>query len=307
VVKRVVAILIVLAAIAILTKSSAPLATPVPNGAFAFATLGDAPYYFHEDLRFRLLMRELDANDLRFTIHVGDIFWRPCSDEMYVKTRKRFDHLRAPVIYTPGDNEWVDCWEPRVGGYVPLERLALIRRVFFSDRPRMPLARQAKFPENSRWTQDGIVFATVHLTGSFNAMKPFEGRTAADDTAARERTAADTEWMREAFRAPTARAFVIALHGGFPFRKENPAYYAAFEPFVSAFHEEVRKSGRPVLLIHGDDHEYTVDHPWSDVPNLTRLEVPGSPDVGWVRVLVTRDEKAPFAFDEHLVPRWKYW
>lgn len=300
-------ILVVIAALALLTKSGAPHPGRVPDDAFALAALGDAPYYFHEDLRFRILMRELDANDLRFTIHVGDIFWRPCSDAMYVKTRKRFDRLRAPVIYTPGDNEWVDCWEPRVGGFVPLDRLAMIRRVFFSDRPRMALARQPDFPENARWIQDGVVFAAVHLTGSFNARKPFPGRTAADDAESRARTEADMEWMREAFRTANARAVVIAMHADFPFRRENPGYYAAFEPFVSAFHEEARKFARPVLLIHGDDHEYTVDHPWRDAPNVTRLEVPGSPDVGWVRVVVTRNANRPFLFEEHVVPAWKYW
>ena len=68
----------------------------------------------------------------------------------------------------------------------------------------------------------------------------------------------------------------------------------AYEPFAAALEEEVERFGKPVLAVHGDDHELIVDYPlvrrttgrW--LANLTRLEVPGSPDVGWVRVVVTR-------------------
>ena len=53
-------------------------------------------------------------------------------------------------------------------------------------------------------------------------------------------------------------------------------------------------------------HVYIVDHPLGP-KNLTRMEVPGSPLVGWVRVTVSRDAVKPFAFEEYVVPRWKYW
>lgn len=33
----------------------------------------------------------------------------------------------------------------------------------------------------------------------------------------------------------------------------------------------------------------------------------GSPEIGWVRVVVTRGAENPFTFEEHVVPRWKYW
>jgi hypothetical protein len=37
------------------------------------------------------------------------------------------------------------------------------------------------------------------------------------------------------------------------------------------------------------------------------MEVPGSPDVGWVRVTVKPGATAPFSFEKHVVPEWKYW
>ena len=307
-VKRASVVIVILLALAWLTKSAPPHPTPNPPGTFSFAALGDAPYYVWEDWRFRILLRELDATDLRFAIHVGDIFWHPCSDAMYQKVRKRFDQLKHPVVYTPGDNEWTDCWEPGSGEYTPLERLARIRQIFFSDRPRIPLVRQNQFVENSRWRHENILFATVHITGSTNSMKSFPKRTPLDDAAVLQRTEAAAAWTRETFAEAArtnARAVVFAMHGVPPFELIDPSYHRAFEPFISTLETEARKFKRPILVIHGDDHEYTVDHPQRDAPNLTRLEVPGSPDVGWVRVFVKPD--TTFAFEEHVVPRFKYW
>ena len=62
---------------------------------------------------------------------------------------------------------------------------------------------------------------------------------------------------------------------------------------------------RPVCA-HGDQHEYTVDRQLG-LANLTRLEVPGSPNVGWVRVTITPNAREPFAFEPHVIPRWKVW
>ena len=66
-------------------------------------------------------------------------------------------------------------------------------------------------------------------------------------------------------------------------------------------------------MANGDEHTYTVDHPLvrrttrRRLENLTRVQVPGSPEVGWVRVVVTPGAETPFAFEKHVVPRWKYW
>src|SRR5688572_27251816 len=178
---------------------------PAPPGTFSFAVLGDAPYYVWEEMQYRFVLRSMDASDLRFVLHVGDIFWRPCSDARYAKTRDQFNRLRHPVIFTPGDNEWADCWEPQSGGFLPLERLARLRQIFYPVPARslgarpIALAHQQTFIENARWEHQGIVFATVHLIGSRNGLVAFPARTAADDAAVRARTEAAVTWMRETF------------------------------------------------------------------------------------------------------------
>src|SRR2546423_9131710 len=218
-----IAAVVVLGALAIvIARVGMPPAVPTPPGSFSFGVFGDAPYFPDEELQYPILLKHIDAHDLRFVVHVGDIFWHPCTDEHYGEALRHFNQLHEPVVYTPGDNEWTDCWERGSGGYAPLERLARIRRIFFANPNRslgahpMPLLSQGgEFVENARWQRDGVVFATVHLIGSRNATEPFAARTSADDAASRRRTDADTAWLRQTFaaaRARNARAVVLAFH-----------------------------------------------------------------------------------------------
>lgn len=302
--------------------------TPNPPGTFSFAVMGDAPYYKWEALQYRLVLQSLDTNDLSWVLDVGDIFWRPCSDERYQITLNEFNALRHPVIYTPGDNEWTDCWERGSGGFLPRDRLDRIRQIFFNNPTRslggraISLVSQAgrepfaEFVENARWVHEGIVFATVHIVGSANGMEPFPARTEADDIASKRRTEAAAAWVRETFaeaKTSNASAVVIGFHGNADLEDLDSSYRQSFEPFITAVEEETERFARPVLLAHGDGHDYTIDHPivrrttGARLENLTRLQVPGSPLVGWVKVVVTPGAENPFAFEEHLVPRWKYW
>ena len=87
-------------AAAIWATRRVPAPTPNPPGSFAFAALGDAPYYPWEERRFRLVLREMDAHDLSWVLHVGDIFERPCTDDHYRTALDRFNGLRHPVVYS---------------------------------------------------------------------------------------------------------------------------------------------------------------------------------------------------------------
>ncbi len=68
-----------------------------------------------------------------------------------------------------------------------------------------------------------------------------------------------------------------------------------------------------MLLVHGDNHEFIVDQrvvrrtTGRPLRNLTRLEVMGSPEVGWVEVTVDSAAAVTFRFTAHRVPRWMIW
>jgi hypothetical protein len=322
--RKLAAAAVVVGALGVLVIATAgpPAPVPTPPGTFAFAVTGDSPYVPWEEVQYPLAMREMDETDLAFVVHVGDIFWRPCSDAHYRKVRARFERSLHPLFYTPGDNEWADCWEEASGAFRPLERLTAIRTIFF-DEPRRSFgvekidaetqADDPRFPElreNVRWVHGGVVFATVDLVGSLNAFDHYAGRTAAEDDDVVRRTAGATAWMSAAFARAAeidAKAIVIAFHADFESESGPPGSYpSVWEPFLSALEEEAARFARPVLVAHGDGHHYWVRHPMR-ARNVTTLQVPGSPLVGWVRVVVDTRARDPFSFDEHVVPRWKYW
>jgi hypothetical protein len=322
-------LLIVAAALTalVLSTSGPPPPTANPPGTFAFGALGDAPYYPWEAWRYPLMLQDMDGNDLAFSIHVGDIFWRPCSEDRYERSLRWFNGLKRPLIYVPGDNEWADCWTRQEGGFNPRDRLAVLRRILYPrpasslGRQTMPLETQsanpgfAEFVEHARWSQSGVMFATLHVVGSHNFTQKFPARTDADNQEARRRHVAALAWLAETFaraKSQSATAIVVSFHAdpGFDW---FPHERVVFQPLLDAFEDEAVAFGKPVLLIHGDSHEFKTDFPLKaratqqTIGNVMRLEVPGSPQVGWVRVVVTPGAKSSFAFEQRLVPRWKYW
>lgn len=334
------------------------IATGAQADRFDFVALGDTAYRLPADLPiYDALIETINAAKPAFSIHVGDIWGaNPCRQPQYEAVLAKFQQFRQPVVYTPGDNEWVDCRDPAViAAYVrfvreqatpedlallgPLRsfeaaysragyddvvaRLAEIRQIFFSRAESlgakpMPVTRQSDVseftdvPENAKWLHHGVQFATVHVHGSQN------GFFINDEALAREaihRHRAAIAWLQSAFadaKAADAKAVVIAMHAqlfldgqgdeefGLPVRggRDGPYFYItrALRDLGAAF-------GRPVLLIHGDFHEFIVDKPFrvttgettpAKYDNITRLQVYGAPDIRAVRVSV--DTATPWVF-----------
>lgn len=303
-----------------------PQPAALPPGSFAFGVFGDGPYRAWEIGRFRRVIEDVNQADLRWLLHVGDILWYPCSNDAYLDRLSRMNAIRHPVIYTPGDNEWADCHEGIAGGYQPLDRLRQIRSTFFPN-PGTSLGRSmavttqsqdsvfSAFVENARWQFGGFVFATVHMVGSGNATDQFEGRTVLDDEEVATRTQAALAWMEESFRIATAnglKGVVLAMHGDAGLER-SPTAYPGYPAFVQRLEDLVKAFPGPVLLIHGDSHDLLMDHPLRDrttgqpLRNFTRLETYGSPDIGWVRVVVDSVAGRIVEFEPRLVSRWVLW
>jgi hypothetical protein len=278
--------------------------------AFSFAIIGDAPYKPREEAPFERMMERIDREELAFVIHVGDIGAGrgACTDAGYDKRMRQLDRSRHALVYTPGDNEWVDC---RSMGFDPLERLARLRDVFFNDeyslgRARIRLEVQSDdtagcgaYPENRSWTRAGVRFVTINVPGSNNNM----GVDRASDDEARCRGEANKRWLAravEASRGSQTRALVIAMQA-------NPWFttHRVFDDLLAAIQSVARALPKPVLLVHGDTHNYRVDAPFRDalgqpVPNLTRVETYGSPIVGWVKVTVDPADPRVFGFEPYI-------
>ena len=300
-------------------------APPTPGGQFSFAVFGDGPYYPHENGRARRVFDALNARPLAFVIHVGDIMWQRCTDAAYGARRELIETIRHAVVYTPGDNEWLDCVDIRAED--PLDRLASLRSTFYSPADRSlgetPLRLEsqstdpahAEFVENARWSHGGVSFVTIHVVGSANGRRPFPGRTSRHDEEVARRTQAAVDWLYDSFRAAIAAdaaAVVVALHAN-PTYAPSAAEHVPYAPIEDALVELAIEFGKPILVIHGDEHRYTLDHPFRDpitgapIPNLQRLETFGSPHIGWVDVVVDTTLAEPFRFEPNVTPRWMWW
>jgi hypothetical protein len=289
----------VVAALALACAPAEP--RPRPPNTFAFAVFGDGPYRASERGRFASVIADVNRNDVAWFLHVGDILSGSCSDSTLAQRLRELNTIRIPVLYTPGDNEWTDC---HGRGFEPLGRLKRIRETYFANPSRsiagaaMPVESQSanpawkEFVENARWRRGGFLFVTVHMVGSRNGMEPFRSRTPAHDSAVVRRTAAALDWIDSAFavaKADSLSGVVIAIHANPRFHRQRDSPY---ESFLTRLAERTAAFPGEVLFIHGDTHEYTVDHPLmragtsDSLPNFTRLETFGSPRIGWVRVVI---------------------
>src|SRR5919106_998339 len=176
----------------------------------ALGVWGDVPY---SDVQTTSgvpnLIADMNRQRLAFTVHDGDIKagGTRCDDTVYAQFEAFLNSLRAPAMYTPGDNEWTDCDRPAAGGFDSEERLQHIRANLFdsersSGKRRVRLeVQEPPYVENRRWRVDDVVYATLHVVGSDNNL----GDVAPDPVEWAERNAATSAWMRETFAKAKAR------------------------------------------------------------------------------------------------------
>lgn len=306
----------------ILTAScTAEAVLPADANAFSFGLIGDQQYNGAQEKQFSALLTAINSEPLAFVVHVGDFKAggnSPCTNELFAARLAEFDQSRHPFIYTPGDNDWVDCRHPSNGAMDPLDRLRKLRELFFAapkslGRTSLPLSLQgeqfaadpilSRYRENAMWVHEGVVFATLNIQGSNDNL----GFDAVNDAEQRERTRANIQWLKEATKR-TKAADIIGMaifsqaNPGF---EESPAKVAksAYAPFLQAFEAAAEGLGKPILYIHGDSHQFRVERPYKspidrrEIKNVTRVEGYGSPNVNWVRITVSKQSSTPFSIE----------
>jgi hypothetical protein len=254
------------------------------QGWFQFAVIGDAPYFAFEEPQVAATLDALGREPLAFVVHVGDMKNgnAPCSNELLDDRRALLDASPLPLVLTPGDNDWIDCDRPRAGAYDPLERLEYLRRTFFAapeslGRTRIALERQPGRAENARWRHHGVLFVTLNMPGSENGARRPTERDA--------RMADNFRWLASA-AAEAADAGVLALvvigHAEPGFGR-GPAARDPYAAYRAALARTAIALGKPMLLIHGDDHRHVFDQPLPlpgsgrRIPNFRRASPYGSP------------------------------
>jgi hypothetical protein len=169
--------------------------------------------------------------------------------------------------------------------------LAALRSRFFSTgrslgQTTIPLTRQsAPYVENARWTKSNVVFATLNVPG------PSGKSPSAAETSARH--AANVAWLNAAFdAAEAARSAAVMI-----IWQDDPFDGSSDSSLVSTLKSRTTAFAKPVVLVHGDTHSFKLDHPWSTLPNFTRLETYGTSGTNkWVRATVDPASAKVFSF-----------
>ena len=193
-----------------------------------------------------------------------------------------------------------------------------MRELFFATdeslgQRKLKLTRQgdlqpqyAAWRENVRWEFEGVMLVGVNIPGSNNNWK-----NRGDNREFFERLKANAAWIATNFRSAreqNMRAVMLILQANPDFegeeaakQKNRPGFRDGFAEFRAQLVEEAKAFGKPVVVVHGDTHAYQLNEPVKDasgalVANITRLETPGSPLVGWVRAVVDANDPKVFQF-----------
>ena len=330
-----------------------PAATaPTATGSFAFGILGDMPYTRKQEEEYARVLAHINARDLAFVAHVGDMVGdprphernpeesrQPATDENYAYVLGTFQSCRHPLVLTLGDNDWADVVEFKtIQGVDPLERLAKVRSMFFSQPDRSLGARtialesqsadaeHKTYVENRMWSHNGVTFATLHIMGSDDNSK----RTPELVGEYQTRKAANMAWLRKAFaraKADNSLGLVLIAHANPGFENFWPPSYlgryfrmfhgtkpptpvpaSAYDDYVRILAEEVESYGKPTALFHGDTHLFRIDKPLFSartnrpLENFTRVETFGWPDSHWIHVSVDPANPELFTCTAQIVP-----
>jgi hypothetical protein len=311
---------------------------------YAIGLWGDMPY---SDIQATVgvpnLIADMNSQELAFTANDGDLKAGSgaCSDAVYARALQYFASLKAPAVFTPGDNDWTDC--DRVAGVNSLAQLDKERRLFFStpftlgqrrlhqDLQTEPLCLGISGPvacvENRRWTLGGVTYATLNVQGSCNNLCD----VAPDSAEFAARNHANIVWLQGAFaeakqRGSAAVMLISQADPGFdatdatraPLRNPNTLAETDGQPdgfveFLMALRAEVVAFAKPVAYVHGDSHYFRLDKPFLNaqgqrLETFTRVETFGDHqenginDNHWLKVFVDPKSREVFSYQPQIVP-----
>lgn len=237
-----------------------------------------------------------------FVLHVGDL-GRPetsCSDDDLKRHLAIWQQFAKPVIYTIGDNDWIDCIRSSIpgGAKMPLDRLARVRSLLFSDAALASYQGQPPgwsirhnvggLLENTAWTtpNPAAAFLALHLVSSCNGRDTFGKqpckvapelgmdevtKALIEDAADRDRR--NLVALRDAYAQAEAahRAVLVIAIQADPFGKpEDDAKHPAdiwarcktqteFKPYCDVLPGLAAAFSGTTLLIHGDTSAYCLE------------------------------------------------
>jgi hypothetical protein len=297
---------------------------------WTFVALGDMPYGKTEEMpakiaSFKSLIGAINTARPKLVLHIGDLKSgsTSCGNETLDEQLALFGTFEAPMLYTPGDNEWTDCHRKNAGSFDPLERLAYLRTNFFKEAKTLgkaPVAieRQADlnpefktYVENARLDMGDVMVMTAHVVGSNNNLEARDVKAAIEFF---DRDKANIAWLIDSFKKATAsgkKAIILGIQADmfefdynmFDKTKEDFLRQSGFINFAEVLKKEALAFTKPVLLVFGDSHTYKTFKPFPNTaPNISALEVYGDKDMRAVAVTVDTSLTDMFSYQAIDIP-----
>jgi hypothetical protein len=305
---------------------------------YTVGLFGDLPYGAAGKTEYPRLLADMNAAHPSFAIYDGDLKAGgdgACTDQLYLQHKDWFNSLKFPVVVTPGDNDWTDCWGrygPGTGGYDPEERLDFERKTFFPTNMTlgadpMRVERESSEPgyeayrENARWVAGPVLYLTLNFQGSNDNLPHagVDGENRSPEEIARQtaehdaRQAANIHWLRESYAKAKelgVKGVVVTWQSDPNFNNEQKLQPQQYDGLV-ALRDELRKQvigfGGQSLLVHGDSHYFKIDKPLNYdngqvVEKFTRVETFGAANTHWVSLTVDPHDPQLFSLRPQFVP-----
>lgn len=299
--------------IATRTLFIALLASTFPNALLAdekpaplvFSAMGCGPYC-PADLSAAKMYVGLENKEptSQFLIHLGDICTGVAARDGSL-TEKTYTDIKdlftkgntIPAYIVPGDNEWNDRPDPDAGWALWSKHLLGLEKNF---KAGWKTARQRERPENFAFVTNGVLVIGINLPG---------GRVHDKEEWTR-RFRENNAWIEAQFtkhKTDASAAIVCAQANPVGQGRITATVKNLFSPFTQPFGKLAASFEKPVLFLHADGHKWTVDKPWKDAQNITRVQVDRlEPKFPPVQITVDATAEKPFTFERRLKkPAWK--
>lgn len=248
-------------------------------------------------------IKSVNKDSVSMVLHTGDIHSgsQYCTLAYNRWVANLWSKFKAPLVYTPGDNEWTDCHKSKEGGnqknadgsYLdyangnPVANLALVRSLFFKDpgytlgKRRMRVVSQgvafnedfptdAEYVENVMLERSKVMFVTLNIPGGSNNDDDIwfgaAAKTGEQIQEVSQRTAAVLRWIDTAFDKAISNndAALVIMEQGDMWDRDGEAdasHISNYKVFIDKIAERTSSFAKPVLLINGDSHYYRSDNP----------------------------------------------
>ncbi|AOK10521.1 metallophosphoesterase [Burkholderia vietnamiensis] len=322
-----------------LATAGALAATPKRGAApYSFAVVSsviDVPA--DEPAAQRLFEAIARERSVAFVVYAGDIKGakEACRDSLYAQRGAILSATRVPLVFIPGNHDWVTCGTAAGGGYDPVERLDFLRQTLLADTAlpdpgALPITRESEvarfrpYRENARWIRDDVVYVALNAPAPNNHFLTAGGRNGEFE----DRVIANGFWLDHAAefaKRREARAMAVIFEGDPQFdryeRAERFAWLRFNRPRARDGFRELKRAlvkaaatfRGPILVMHASGEPlangFLIDRPLHAddgalVGNVTRVAFgPRHPAHQWVKVNVSPARQTVFSVSLQDVPK----